>query len=211
MKFGQLIELVANEPVFSSSLLLAGKQNSYAVRLQLSRWVSAGKIIKLKRGLYALAEPWRKTVPHPFLTSNRLWPGSYVSLQAALAWHGTIPEYVPVVTSVGCGRPNVITTPLGSFKHNFIHEKLRFGYDKIEVAPSQFAFVAVPEKALLDLVFLTPGADTQAYIEELRLQNHAAFHLDLLHDFAARSGKPKLQRAAAIIKTLFETDRIAYS
>ncbi len=206
MNFGELMEIVANEPVFSSALLLAGKQQAHAVRLQLSRWVKAGKVIKLKRGIYTLAEPWRKTEPHPFLLSNRLFPGSYVSQQAALAWHGTIPEYVPVVTSVGNGRPHIITTESGTFKHNFIHKNLRFGYKKVEVSPSQFAFVATPEKALLDLIYLTPGGDKPGFLEELRLQNHAPFQTDLLRNFAERHNKPKLKRAAASIAKLLEDE-----
>lgn len=56
--------------------------------------------MQLRRGLYALAPPWRKRSPHPFLTANRLVPGSYVSGPSALAFAGAIPEYVPEVTSV---------------------------------------------------------------------------------------------------------------
>lgn len=37
---------------------------------------------------------------------------------------------------------------------------MQVGYARLEVAPRQFAFVASPAKALLDLVHLTPGADS---------------------------------------------------
>jgi predicted transcriptional regulator of viral defense system len=195
MQFGQLVDLVANEPVFSSAMLLAGDVSPAQVRLQLSRWVTAGRLLQLRRGLYCLAPTWRKVEPHPFLVSNRLQRGSYVSLQSALAFHGVIPEGVPVVTSVGPGRPETVHNPLGAFQFKHLVNSLVFGYLRIEVIGQQFAFVASPEKALLDLIHLTPGADSHDYLRELRLQNLAAFDLSTLNELARRSGKAKLLRA----------------
>jgi predicted transcriptional regulator of viral defense system len=206
MKFGFLLSLVADEAVFSSGLLLSGSEDARQVRLQLSRWVKSGQLFQLRRGLYALAPPWRKVDPHPFLIANRMRSGSYVSLQSALAWHGVIPEQVPVVTSVGPGRAETANTPLGVFRVQHIAEALRFGYSRVEVAPRQFAFVAVPEKALLDLVHLTPGGDTGEFLRELRLQNPAAFQPAALDDLARRSGKPKLVRAARRIASLLDEE-----
>ncbi|MEI6607483.1 MAG: hypothetical protein WCP35_19405 [Verrucomicrobiota bacterium] len=203
MKFDNLQALVADEPVFSSGLLLSGSANDLSLRLQLARWVKAGRLLQFRRGLYALAPPWRKVEPHPFLVANRLRRGTYVSLQSALEWHGVIPEHVPVVTSVGAGRPGMAETPLGGFRFFHLAEALRFGYSNIEVAARQFAFVASPEKALLDLVHLTPGADDEDFLRELRLQNPAAFQLAALDELAGRSGKPKLRRAAKLIRALF--------
>ena len=198
MKWEALLALVADEPVFPSALLLAGDVSSAQVRLQLSRWVKAGRLLQLRRGLYTLAPTWRKVEPHPFLVANRLQRGSYVSLQSALALHGIIPEYVPVVTSVGPGRPEKVHNPLGAFQFNHISGMLLFGYSRIEVAPRQFAFVASPEKALLDLIHLTPGADCGDYLRELRLQNPAAMEVSTLDVLARRSGKAKLIRAARL-------------
>lgn len=206
MEFRRLLSLVADEPVFSSSLLLSGNADERQLRLQLSRWVTTGRLLQVRRGLYALAPPWRKVEPHPFLVANLLRRGSYVSMQSALAWHSTIPEHVPVVTSVGAGRPGLASTPLGMFQHHFLAEKLRFGYAKTEVAAHQFAFVASPEKAVLDLVHLTPGADSEAYLRELRLQNPALFQRSALEGLARRSGKPKLIRAARMIVALLAED-----
>ena len=204
MKFNELLSLIADEPVFSSSLLLSGKADKQQVRLQLSRWVKSDRLIQFRRGLYALAQPWRKIDPHPFLIANRLHPGSYVSLQSALAWHGAIPEGVVVVTSVGSGRPETVNTPLGTFQFQHLAEPLRFGFSRIEVAPRQFAFVATPEKALLDLVHLTTGGDSETFLRELRLQNHTVFHRVALEKTARRSGKPKILRASAIIASLLD-------
>lgn len=202
MTFSELQALVADEPVFSSALLLPGHANELALRQQLSRWVKAGRLLQFRRGLYGLAPPWRKVEPHPFLVANRLRRGTYVSLQSALAWHGVIPEYTPVVTSVGPGRPETAETPIGVLQFQHLAESLRFGFSRIEVAPRQFAFVASPEKALLDLVHLTPGGDEEDYLRELRLQNPATLRGALIEETARRGGKPKLVRAARIVQTL---------
>ena len=199
MQWDDLLALVGREPVFSSAFLLAGEVTPGQVRLQLSRWVKAGRLVQLRRGLYALAPAWRKVEPHPFLAANRLQRGSYVSLQSALAFHDVIPEHVPVVTSATPGRPETVRNALGAFQFSHLTQRLLFGYTRIEVAPEQFAFVASPEKALLDLVHLTPGADSREYIGELRLQNLDALDARLLDELAARSDKPKLVRAARIL------------
>ena len=176
------------------------------IRLQLSRWVKAGRLLQLRRGLYALAPAWRKVEPHPFLVANRLQRGSYASLQSALAYHGAIPEYVPVVTSVGPGRRETVRNPLGAFQFNHLASELLFGYERTEVSPGQFAFVASREKALLDLVHLTPGADSPDYLRELRLQHPDAMDLQLMCELAERSGKPKLVRAARIAGSLLAAE-----
>jgi predicted transcriptional regulator of viral defense system len=207
MKWQSLLELVVDEPVFSSALLLSGNVSAQQVRLQLSRWVKDGRLIQLRRGLYMLAPVWRKVEPHPFLVANRLQRGSYVSAQSALAFHGIIPEYVPVVTSVGPGRPETVQNLLGAFQFNHLARQLLFGYSQIEVAPRQLAFVASPEKALLDLIHLTPGADSEEYLRQLRLQTPEAINLPRLLELAQRSGKPKLMRASRLVGSLLEEER----
>jgi predicted transcriptional regulator of viral defense system len=202
VKWDDLLATVADEPVFSTALLLAGNVSTAQVRLQLSRWVKAGRLLQLRRGLYSLAPTWRKVEAHSFLVANRLQRGSYVSLQSALAFHGIIPEHVPVVTSVGPGRPETVHNPLGGFQFNHIVGTLFFGYSRIEVAARQLAFVASPEKALLDLIHLTPGGDSEDCLRELRLQNWAAIDLSVLEGFARRSGKAKLLRGGRLVRRL---------
>ena len=206
MNWESLLSLVADEAVFPSGLLLSGDESVRQVRLQLSRWVKVRRLLQLRRGLYALAPKWRRVEPHPFVVANRLRRGSYVSLQSALAWHGVIPEHVAVVTSIGPGRPGIVRNPLGTFQFNHLADGLIFGYSRLEVAPRQFAFVALPEKALLDIVHLTPGADSAEFLGELRLQNPAAIHMALLEELARRSGKPKLARAVRLVGALLAAE-----
>ena len=75
------------------------------------------------------------------------------------------------------------------------------------VAPRQFAFVAHPEKAFLDLIHLTSGADSEKYLRELRLQNPEAFNIAKMIELAQRSGKPKLMRTTRFVGPLLEEER----
>lgn len=202
MEFDTLLSVVGDAPVFPTGLLLAGAESPDYIRRQLSGWVGAGKVWQLRRGLYTLAPPFQKTVPHPFLAANRMVPGSYVSLQSALAYHSLIPEYVPVTTSVTTQRAAEWNTPIGQFTYRHIQRDLFFDYRPVEVAAGQTAFVASPEKALLDLIYLQPGGDDRAYLESLRLQNLDQLDLDALQYLAEAAGKPKLRRAVAELTSL---------
>ncbi len=196
MKWVDLLAAVEDEPVFDSSLLLAGSVQCEDVRRQLSRWHAAGKLVQLRRGVYSLAPPWQKVVPHPFVVANHLVRGSYVSRESVLAHHGLIPEHVPTVTSVGVCRPGLRSTPLGACDFRHVSQRLAWGYRREEVAPHQWAFVATPEKALLDVVHLRSRGDSAALLDSLRLQNLEGIDAPVLLAMAERTRSPKLVRAA---------------
>jgi predicted transcriptional regulator of viral defense system len=210
MRFEELLEVVGNEPVFETGLLLAGDVDPSGLRRQLSRWMEAGRLFQLRRGLYSLAAPFQKVRPHPFVVANRLVPGSYVSLQAALAHFALIPESVPVTTSVTVGRPGRWDTPLGTYEFRHLQEELFRGFRRTSLAGGQEAWVATPEKALLDLVYLEPEGDSLAYLTELRLQNLDGIDPGEVRRLAKESGKPKLRRAAERIAQLAEAEMQEY-
>jgi predicted transcriptional regulator of viral defense system len=210
MNFGKLIEIVGDEPLFESSLLLAGDTRPADVRKQLSRWTKAGRLYQLRRGLYTLAPPNQKAKAHPFLIANRLMRSSYVSGLSALAHYGLIPEHVPVVNSVTTLRPARWDTPLGRYEFRHVKLELFFGYKKLELGGGQEAFVATPEKALLDLIYLQTGGDSPNYVHELRLQNLERLNEDELQRQADQANSPKLQRAAVVIRKLMQAESIEY-
>jgi predicted transcriptional regulator of viral defense system len=206
MEFRELLDIVHDEPVFETGLLLAGDADPRDIRRQLSRWKQSGNIYQLRRGLYSLAPPYQKVRPHPFLVANRMLPSSYVSLQSALAFYGLIPEHVPVTTSVTTSRPARWDTPLGIFDFRHIQIPFFGGFRLVELVDKQRAFIATPEKALLDLIYLEPAGDTLEYLTELRLSS--LDRLDRLHlnHLVRNFGKPKLRRAAAVIQDLVEEE-----
>jgi hypothetical protein len=203
MEFNDLLSLVGDIPIFESAMLLAGNVNPASVRLQLTRWTKSGRIIQLRRGLYAIAPPFQKVKPHPFLVANLMQRASYVSVQSALAFHGLIPDVVHTTLSVSTGRPERRETPLGIFEFRHVKSELLRGYCMLELQgpkqPSQQALVATPEKSLLDLIYLQPRGDTPEFLHELRLQNLYRLDMDELHRQAEIFNTPKLQRAAEAI------------
>ena len=210
MEFKRLVEIVGDEPVFETGLLLAGCVDPVDVLRQLSRWTKAWRIYQLRRGLYAMAPPFQKVKPHPFVIANRLVRGSYVSCQSALAHYGLIPEHVPVVTSVTTARPARWETPLGVYEFRHIKTALLRSYQLAEVGTGQQAFVATPEKALLDLVYLQPGSDSPAYLRELRLQNLDRLNLGELLRQANLADSTKLQKVADFVAELARTEAQEY-
>lgn len=210
MKFSELLTIVQDEPVFDTALLLAGNVDRPAIQRQLAKWRQTGHIFQLRRGLYSLAPPYRHVAPHPFLVANRLVGASYVSCESALAWYSLIPEYTPVTVSVTTQRPDGWESPVGSFTFRHVKVDYLYGYERVEVAVRQHAFVAHPEKALLDLIYLTPGGEAPASLEELRLQNLTKLNPERLRQFAERSGRPKLQRAVGHVLALAEAQHEAY-
>ena len=199
MEFERLLELVGDEPLFETALLLAGEVDPNYLRLQLTRWKNAGRIYQLRRGLYALAPPYQKVKPHPFVIANRLRVASYVSLQSALAFYGMIPENVLQTTSVTGGRPGLWETPLGVYRYQHIRPALLRGARLMEVTDGQQALVARPEKALLDLIYLQPGGDDPAWLRSLRLQNLERLNPQELSRQAALFDAPKIYRAVDVL------------
>jgi predicted transcriptional regulator of viral defense system len=206
MKWNDLMALLGRLPILESSMLLAGPDSPAEVSRQLTRWVASGRLIQIRRGLYALAPPYAREAPSLLAVAARLRSPSYVSLESALAYHGVIPESVPVITSVTTGRPGRVATPLGDFIYRHLRRSLFWGYREIETGREQRAFIAEPEKALLDLISLTPGPLRRAFLRELRM-SPAALDPRVLRRFARRSASPKLVRAASLAADFLRDER----
>ncbi len=210
MEFAELLRIVDSLPIFGTGLLLSGNVSSVDIMKQLSRWTSSGKLYQFRRGLYSLAPPYQKVTPHPFLIANQLLGGSYVSLQSALAYYGMIPELVPVTTSVTTSRPAAYRTPFGQFDYRHIQVDWFRAYRMVDLGNDQSAFIASPEKAILDLVYLQPGGDSENFLRELRLQTVDQIDKEQLHQLASETGRPKLLRAVQVINRIVEEEIIGY-
>lgn len=208
MRFSELLDVVGGMPVFLSSLLRTGDVDAVDLASQLSRWVSAGKLISLRRGVYALPSTYAGRAPHPFEVANLLQRPSYVSLESALSFHGYLPEVVFVTTSVTTGRGGAFATPLGSYDYRHVSTALFWGYrtERVSGVPGIEALVAVPEKALLDLLYLRTGSDAPAFLRQLRLERLEQLDMDVLITMARRIGKPRLMRAVDAVRELARSD-----
>jgi hypothetical protein len=99
---------------------------------------------------------------------------------------------------------------MGTFRYHHIATALFAGYSLADLGGGQHAFIATPEKALLDLIHLHPGGDAPEYVQELRLQNLDRLKVVDLTNLAQSLGRPKLRRAAALVADLTRAESQEY-
>ena len=198
MNWESFLKKALKTPVIYTENLYAGNHDISSIEVQISRWKKSGKIIQLKKGVYVVSEPYRKTaVYEPHLASVLTEP-SYLSMEKAMEYHNLIPEAVSIYTSITTKRPKTIKTSLGVFSYRHIKTSLFWGYNSVTVN-KQTAFIACPEKALLDFFYFKKGDINTDYINELRLQNLDTVNTKKLMEYAEKFQKPKILRAARLI------------
>ena len=155
----QVAESSLADRIFNEDQLGALLGGSDARRYALvHRAVKDGSLIRLKRATYMLGRRSRSDTVHPFAAAQALLPGSYISFETALAYHGWIPEAVVSTASVSPGRKTIIcdTPVLGQFSFHPLalqEYQLLTSVDR-EKLGKLTAFVAQPLRALIDLVAL---------------------------------------------------------
>jgi predicted transcriptional regulator of viral defense system len=199
MRYLTLLERAADLPVIDTKTLRTWGGDPRSLSVQLSRWVQQEKLVPLRRGVYLLPAALRRAQAPLEYIANLLVVPSYVSLERALAFHGLIPETVPVLQSITRGRPMVFETAVGTFQYRHVKKEWFFGYRETELA-SGTALIAVPEKALLDLVYLSRGEFTPERIEELRLQDLDRLNLAALTRMASGHGERLETAARALVR-----------
>jgi len=131
------------------------------------RWEKQSLLIKLRNGYYAFADiAAAKGFAH--YAAGKIYKPSYISLRTALAFHGIIPEAANEITSVSSLKTSTFENSLGTFSYKKIKPSLMFGYDAVEKNGFTF-FMASPEKAILDLLYLEPSYNLKKEIQNLRL------------------------------------------
>ena len=132
----------------------------------------AGKIIRLKKGLYVVAPSVSRVSLSTELIANHLYAPSYVSMSSALRYYGLIPEAVYTMQSMTIKHSRSFDTPLGRFDYLSMHRDA-FHIGVTSINKQHYAFLmATPEKALCDLIANSPMVnlryikDVEPYLEE---------------------------------------------
>jgi len=79
---------------------------------------------------------------------------SYVSLQSALYYHDMISQIPEVIYSVSLARTRTYETPVATVSVHHIPGSFFFGYEE---RGEHHVRMALPEKALLDILYLSPS------------------------------------------------------
>ena len=195
MNFESLVKVTGAISCFDLPLLVqAFDDRREVVRVQLSRWMKQGKVIGLRRGMYTLAEMYRRAPLIPAALANQLYRPSYLSGLWALGYHDMIPERVVWLTSMTPHVPQRFENPFGVFDYRSIKQDCFLGYRKAVYGGADI-LVAQPEKSLLDHWHLTPGEWTMERLEEMRYQHVELVGEDRLKGYAERFRSPRLDRA----------------
>jgi predicted transcriptional regulator of viral defense system len=195
MNYEDLVKLAGTVPCFDLALLTqAFDDRRDAIRVQLSRWMTQGKVVGLRRGMYTLPETYRRVPLDPAELANALYRPSYLSGLWALGHYDLIPERVVRFTSVTPRVPRRFENPYGVFDYRNIKQDGFFGFQPVGVGARKF-LIAQPEKALLDHWHLTAGEWTPERLEEMRYQHVEQIDADRLRRHGQRFRSPRLDRA----------------
>ena len=122
-----------------------------SAKVTASRYVKQGLLMRIKKNLYVRRDVWNATtIEERFLLANLGQVPSYISLTTAL-------EYYEVTTqlqrsffeSVAVKRTKEISLNGSVFRYTKVTSGLYFGFKK-----EKGFFIASPEKALLDALYL---------------------------------------------------------
>ena len=198
MRLDTAVDLLGGMPFFDLATAVQLTQESHpTVVNQFHRWSRAGKLVPLRRGMYAFADRYRRTSVSPAALANALYPPSYISGLWALGFFGLIPEAVYAYTSVTTRTPRRFDNPFGTFRYTAIKRSFFFGYRTVSVAGTD-VLLATPEKALLDLFHLSTGEWDRPRMIEMRFQQTAVIDRPSLDACARRMGKPRILRAVRV-------------
>ena len=122
--------------------------SAIAARFLVHRYAKRGALLKLRKGLYCLADQ----PPSEMVIANRLYEPSYVSFEFALSYHHLIPESAYGVTSA-TSRPTRMFAALGrTFEYHRLKKDAFTGYEPVKIG-TETILMATPEKALADTLY----------------------------------------------------------
>lgn len=137
--------------------------NKDAFKVAVWRLEKKGFLIRLNRRWIAIdkRDIW-KVIPV-------VWGPAYISMEWALHYHSVLDQRYYVFTCVTTKRPQIIKSKIGDIVLKHIKEELFFGYDQ--------NFIAHPEKALLDILYLKRempyGELNLEFLDSERLQRYS--------------------------------------
>jgi predicted transcriptional regulator of viral defense system len=211
MKYKDFKKQVLNWPVIFSRDVVSSGKSGQAVRNQLERWRKSGRVIRLKKGVFILADDDRKVeLPRPYL-ANQLYGPSYVSLEYALSYYGLIPERVNDITSVTSRKTMRFTNEAGTFIYRHVKPKAYRGFDMAEGESALRFFIAEPEKAVVDFLYFNLDKfaydDPGVFEESYRFQNTERLDMKKVRRFAGIFENKKLVKIASLFSKHFSVEK----
>ena len=159
---------------FNHLKLITG-MSAHALSMALKRLNDKKLIRRICRGYYI----------NPFSTvtleevSAYIYEPSYVSLESALSRYGVLSQIPQVLTCVTTKLPRVFNTSLGAIGYRQVKKGYFFGFVK-----EGSYFIAEPEKALLDFLYLERSKGIARRFSEFNLKG---LNLKKLNSYAKKT------------------------
>lgn len=180
--YGNLLGI--GRPVIETREAAARLGTSSNTATQLLRSTEqAGLIRRLRRGLWALDPAVDPLVVAPYLTVP--YP-AYASFWSALARHGMIEQIPATVDIATLDRTRRIETTIGTFSLHHLAPELFTGFD----GSPELGYLAGPEKALFDTVYVRAPRGGGVYFPELTLADD--FNRDKLDEWVSLIPRPRM-------------------
>lgn len=144
----------------------------------------AGLVRRLRHGLWALRPELDPFVVPPYLTAP--FP-AYVSFWSALAHHDMIEQIPRQISVASLDRARRVTTTIGTYSIHHLAPELFAGYRGSDAT----GYLATPEKALFDTVYVRAARAGQAFFPELSLPR--SFDGKQLEKWTNRLAIPRLR------------------
>lgn len=144
----------------------------------------AGLVRRLRRGLWAIRPDTDPFMVPPYLTAP--FP-AYTSFWSALAHHGMIEQVPRYFHVASLDRTRRIDTSVGTYSIHHVAPELFDGYE----GSDEQGYLAIPEKALFDTVYLLAPRGGDIRLPELELPK--GFHLEKLEAWTSRIERPRLR------------------
>ena len=123
-----------------------------SAQVTASRYISSNLLIRLKRDLYILPGNFKHLNEEElFSIANLLQTPSYISLTTALSYYNLTTQQTPnFIESAALKRTKEIKIQNKMFSYSLLKNDFYFGF----IRKDDF-FIAAPEKALVDSIYLT--------------------------------------------------------
>jgi len=141
------------------------KVNYDTARKFILRGINKNIYLKLKKGLYSLAE----TPPNNYLIANRLYEPSYISFDTALSYYGIIPETIYSITSATTKATRRFIVKGVEYTYKKLRTEFFTGYQAVKYQ-GETVLLAEPEKALADYLYFIELKKRKFSYERLNLE-----------------------------------------
>jgi predicted transcriptional regulator of viral defense system len=172
-----------------TEIILLLNKNTNSCDAVIRRAIKAGYLQRLIRGLYLITSKVGASRPDSREVAQFIYGPSYISFEAALSWHGWIPEGVRVTTSAAVKRSKEFSTSIGLFTYERIPtEVFALGVRHIKTSSGSF-LMADGWKALADIIYTRNNCWSciEDIYEDLRIEKEDLVNsnLELLKELAS--------------------------